>query len=149
MLVLFKTGTCIRFLQSQSITLSRLSSKKFLILLKVSQWKVPLNVETTVNLKTTWLLFSIKVFTSFEVLIGHNSEKLCPLFVEEFGKKGRKNVGNIHCLTCFMDTHLDETQNFILRNSWVTSDPYWTLYKTRDSGELKYSWRINNYSQFK
>ena len=89
-----------------------------------------------------------RAFTSLKVLIGHNSETLCPLFVEEFGKNGRKNVGNIHCLTCFMDTHLDETQNFILRNSWVTSDLYRTLYKTRDSGEIKYKIQLTDKQLF-
>ena len=89
-----------------------------------------------------------RAFTSLKVLIGHNSETLCPLFVEEFGKNGRKNVGNIHCLTCFMDTHLDETQNFIPRNSWVTSDLYRTLYKTRDSGEIKYKIQLTDKQLF-
>ena len=41
----YKTGTHIRFLQSQSIIISRLSSRKFLFLKKVRHyhWKVPWN----------------------------------------------------------------------------------------------------------
>ena len=94
------------------------------------------------------IILNKRAFTSFQVLIRHNSDPVCPLFVEEFGKNGWKNVGNIHCLTCFMDTHLDETQNFIPRNSWVTSDLYRTLYKTRDSGEIKYKIQLTDKQLF-